>query len=266
MMIDKFKLSYSPLEAGGVSKLSESIYYEQLETIDNIPEHSVLFHTLYVYEDEEVIEAKVFIINSTSKGANFQLTPLLLLDENGRVIAGEIKDLSNAGEIPSMNIRPYSIYFTKRNSDDEGFRINNKCKVIIDEKNILINQSHKIRIDYIDYKVSLTEKREIEKYIENMAPVKQNDVKLKVYKSDIDNNNNPYIILALINGMDNKVNVSKFKLIYRDQAGNTRAVKQLEVLPEVKPKSASFFMYFIESDEIIKRPFDPTKCRVAIEA
>jgi SLAP domain-containing protein len=264
MLRDKFKISYSPEEENIISSLSESMYYEQLDTIKDFPENSVFFHTLYVYEHEEVLEVKVFIINSTNKNANFQFVPLILVDETGKNICGAIMNLSNVGEIPSMNIRPHTIYFNKE--DIKNAYNTNNCKVIIDNNNILINQSHKMKIDYIDYKIPSYEKMEIEKYIENMSAVKQNDVKLRVYKSTTDDEGKPYIILSLINGMDIKVNVSKFKLVYKDKMGSIRAVKVLEVLPEVKPKSASFFKYFIEPEEIIRKPFDPDKCKVAIEA
>lgn len=131
MLVNEFKLSYSPSEEGALSRLSEQLYYENLSTLADIHENSVSIKTLYIFEHNDTIEARIFIVNHTKSNINFDLLPLSIIDENGETIASELIRLSGVGQIPPMNVRPHTIFFS-RSSLVEGKTIHDTCRVIIE--------------------------------------------------------------------------------------------------------------------------------------
>ena len=263
MQGSEFKISYSPKEASMISKLADQLYYEDLNEITGIEENVVLFKTMYIFELEDKIEVKVFIINSTEKNINFDELQLTIFNEDNEVVATEFINLSEVGEIPPKHVRPFSVLFSKRSILD-GKSINEKCELKVLPDRTKANISNKTTIDYMDKKLSLYEKRIIEKYIEELPPLVESKFQIIPYKSGTDEDGNKYCILILSNGSDNFAEVDELSIIYKNAAGLIQACRKIHGFRTIKPKTTSVFKYIIRKEDILKEPFDPEKCTITL--
>jgi SLAP domain-containing protein len=261
---NEFKISYSPAEENKISKLTEQIYYEYLENIDYIKEGTITFKTIYLYNNEDNIEVKVFIINSTDETVNFDYLTLSIVNvDKARIITSDI-DLSNAGKIPPNNARPYTIVFNKKDIINESL-LNENCKVVVELKNIAARKSAPASINYMDEKLSLYEKQAVEEFFKGMPAVMLNNVNITPYKSDIDHEGNRYTILIVSNGYNSDIELGKLTLVYKNEMGFIPATKQLNMKAIIKANTTSVFKIILEESDIIREPFDPKKCEVIIK-
>lgn len=264
-MLDKqFTISYSPKEERTVSRLAEQLYYEDLNNIEGIEKNTIAFKTMYIFELADKVEVKVFIINSSDNKVNFEYLPFQVINEEGEVIISEVLKLEDVGEIPAKHARPYSLFFSRDNIVS-GKKVDDKCKLVIEAKDIVTKESKRVSIGYMDEKISLYEKRVIEKYVECIPPIIKEDIKLIPYKSGIDEENRYYLILVVANASYKSVKLSDFRIIYRDQTGMIQAHKRISSLPEAKPNSSSIYKINFEPADIMRESFSPEKCRLMIK-
>ncbi|SHH27096.1 SLAP domain-containing protein [Clostridium grantii] len=261
MLSNEFEISYAPKDENRISNLEKEIDKEDLNSISDIEESSVSFKTIYIYESEENIEVKVFIINSTKQNVNFDYLPLIIVNKDKEVVVSEYLKLVEVGEIPTMNIRPYSIFFSK-NSLVHYKTIDEDCTLQIQSDKIAAKVSNKTFLDYIDEKISLYDRRIIEKYIENMAPVMNDSFKVNPYKSSIDEEGNKYSLLILSNGTEKDVQLTDMNLIYKNKNDEIQASKKIESLPLIKGNSTAVIKVIIEKEDVIEENFDPEECKL----
>lgn len=261
MLINEFKISYSPKDENGISKLAKKLDCEDLNSIIDIKENSISFRTIYIYESEESIEAKVFIINSTKQNLNFEYLPLKIINKDKEVVASEYIKLVDIGEIPPMNIRPFSIFFSK-NSLIVTKIIDEQCSVVMEHEKMGAKISNRTAIEHIDNSIPLYDKRIIEKYVENMPPIIKNNFKINHYKSGIDEERNIFSILILSNGYDKNLELTNLNMIYMDEGDIIQAKKRIKKSPTVKANSTSVIKIILNKDDIIKETFNPEKCKV----
>jgi SLAP domain-containing protein len=264
MLGKEFTISYAPKEERTVSKLAEKLYYEDLNTLTDIEDNSVVFKTMYIFEIEREIEVKVFIINSTNKTINFEYLPLEIVDENNRIIACELLKLVEVGEVPPMHVRPFSIFFSI-SSKIPGEVLNERCTLVIKNDKIIPKISRRTVISSMDENIPLYERKVLENYINNMPPLISNTVKMIPYKSEIDEQGDKYSILILANGSKENIQLSDINMIYRDAAGFVQAHKKVSSLGSVPPNSTSVYKIVLEQKDIIKDPFNPAQCKLIIE-
>jgi SLAP domain-containing protein len=264
-MSDKqFTISYAPREEGAVSKLAEQLYYEDLNSVGNIDDDTVAFKVMYMFELGDKIEAKVFIINNSDKNINFEHLFFKIINEDGEVIASEILNLEELGELPGKHARPFSLFLSK-DAIASGKSVSDKCKLVINAEKTVAKEASRINIGYIDECISLYEKRVLERYIQGMPPAIKDDIKLMPYKNSIDEEGKYYSILLLINGSDKSVKLADFNLIYKDQAGLIQAHKTISSLKEAEPNSVSIYKVILEVKDIMKESFEPEKCKLTIK-
>lgn len=263
MLIDNYKISYSPKNIGNESNILNELYYEELKAIPDIEPGRIVIHTVYVYDLGNTVEIKVFFINSANRNVNFKDSSLVVVSEDGKVIAKSTINLADVGEIPPMNIRPYSLVFNK--SDVISLdKLNDKCKVAFDIDQSTTKLSQKLPLKHIDENISLYEQRIIENYINELPPVINDTFQLQVYKTNIDSENKLYSILIATNGVSKNVEVNQFKLIYRELSGLLFAGKVISNLPTISAKSVSVFKIELEKEEIVRYPTDIQNISVEI--
>lgn len=260
---DKYKLSYSPKELINVSKITETLYYEEIDNIEDIREGTVSIHTMYVFDMPDKVEVKVLIINASSKNINFGPVMLALVDSNQTIALEQALDLSEAGLIPSMNIRPFTLIFDKKNLKNDAV-IKDDYKVIIKPENVVGTKSANIEISFLDEKLSLYDKRLVEEYVQNMPPVVKGDIKIIPYKSDIDNEGNSYTVLLLVNGLDKNAKFAEFLLTYKSYMQLPDAVKKVNDLPSVSMNSIAAIKVILNDTEIINKNFNIKECEVTV--
>lgn len=260
-MNKKFTITFSPLEEQKISQLELDLYNEELNKISNIENDTLTIKTIYVYETENELEAKVLLINSSENSINFENIKFILIDENKNIVQEESADATNIGIIPSMHVRPTSIYF-KRPSDIHV--INEKLKVFI-KQSTKAEITFKVTAGYIDEKLNNYEKMQALDYIENIPPVKKEDIQIIPYKHLVNDNEEVYCIMVLVNGFDRPISISNIQIIYKDYFGIVRAIKKIDYPLKVKELSASVYSIMIEKNDIIKHPFNIDEMNMTIE-
>ena len=264
MLDEKYTISFAP-EEGQVSKLTMDLYKDELDNIGEIPENSIHIHTLFVFDQGDKIEAKVFIINTMNQNVNWKYVPFILSDDENRVFAEEIIELSAAGVTPPFNIRPYSIFFSKR-ADVDYSMLSDKCKVKISNQELKVKKSKSVPIDFIDPTIDFYERNIIEKHIESKPPIMEENIEVNIYKNSVDENGKNYVILIVSNGSEKNVAISNINIVFKNYSPFIQGFKKLEALPEVKAYSASVFKILINEEDIINKETKLEECTVTLQA
>ena len=264
MLSEIYKISYSPREEREISKLAEKLYIDELNSISEVEAGNITLKTMYVFQHSKNIEVKVFIFNGTNQSVNFSRVPLFLVNENSEVIAGEFFNLTELGEIPSMNVRPYNLSFSI-NDDTKIQKITDKCKVVIGTSETEAKEAKKLVLSFMDPKIEEYERIAILKHVHKMETVVENSIKFIPYKSGIDSENNKYCILFIANGANKIVEIKGLNLVCRNRMGIIEGCKRIEGIPDIEPRSILVYKFIFEKSDIMQEYFNPENCTITIE-
>lgn len=260
-----FKISYSKNDIGNLSKLAEQILMEEIEALPEINEGDVNFHSMYLYDLGDKIEAKLLIRNGTNKQVNFQFLSFAIINENEEIILNQVIDLTAMSVIPSMHVRPYGIYFDKKNLK-EGAEVTDKCKVTLINQDIKALNSKESNIGYLDEALTFEERTIIENHIKEMPPLVKDQVSLNVFRKDIDEQDKAYVILLISNSAERNAELGAFRIIFRNHLGIPQAIKKVSEGLSLSAQTTSAFKFIIENEDIVNPQFDIRICDVTMEA
>lgn len=260
-----FKISYSKNDMGNLSKLAEQILMEEIEALPEINEGDINFHTMYLYDLGDKIEAKLLIRNAADKQVNFQFLNFAIINENKEIILNQVVDLTAMSVIPSMHVRPYTIYFDKKNLK-EGSQVTDKCKVTLINQEIKALNSKESNVGHLDEALTFEERTIIENHIKEMPPLVKDQVSLNVFRKDIDEQGKAYIILLISNSAEKNAELGAFRIIFRNHLGIPQAIKKVSEGLSLAAQTTSAYKFIIENEDIINPQFDIRICNVTMEA
>lgn len=260
-----FKISYSINDSGTISKLSDQVLMEEVNLLPNIEEGNVDFHTMYVFDLGEKIEAKILIRNANKNSVNFQFVEFGLANESGKVITSQKVDLSKSSSLPPFSIRPLSIFFNKENIKQDVI-INNDFKVLFLADNIETFKAKELQLVFADENLNVNEKAVVSSYSKDMSKISEDKIVFNICSKDINNKKKPFVIIIISNSYSKSLIIDGFNIIFRNYLGIPQAIKRVNFKIYLKDLSKSAYKFYIEAEDIINPEFDIRNCEITIEA
>ena len=109
------ELHLNEYDTGVMSDFQKDFLREELAELPNLEDGQVSITGIYTFGMGEKLEVSVYLRNGLSKQINFDKVPLVIINNNGDVLAKQVIDMGDFGILPPFSARPYKVYFDKAN-------------------------------------------------------------------------------------------------------------------------------------------------------
>lgn len=213
----KTKLSLTEKYEDIISDVQKDILQEEISDLSSMKENDINISTIYVFDDGEDLEAKVYFRNATSNKINFEYVPLILVNSDEQVISRKIFDLRELGDIPSGGARPWKLHFDKQSSDMELFK-NKQCRVIFNMNLKAVNYANieyeQLSQDYMNIKPVF------DRFLEQLPKIEKGQLSFSVFDISIGVNGNIVVTLVIRNSSNEIAEIKEIPVTIKDKNDN----------------------------------------------
>lgn len=203
-----------------------------------------------ISKENEKIIATAFIRSSLSKPIRLKDTTLLLLDEEGTLIARKQFDLSSVGEIPPRSSRPWKFPFEAKllqipseNIPKEGWQLAFELK-----------PKHRLDLEESWEKgLSAEDKEKLQQVVEKAGAPKDGEVNFLGLSASRDAEENLRITLLIRNGCNKGIKIEQLPLEIIDASGEVVAKGTFKLNDlEVKAFTSKPWSFIFPKEMVIK--------------
>ncbi|MFJ7683264.1 accessory Sec system S-layer assembly protein [Peribacillus butanolivorans] len=212
------------------------------------------------FEEDVIIMA--FIRNTLDKAVSFEFVDLLLLDENGQVLAKKSFDLTEMGEIPALSCMPWSFMFEEEDIlvesiPDKGW------KIAFELKN---QESMEHALDLAPIwieQLSEAQRENLQRLVTGLPKINQGEVNFMGLEATLKENNQLAVTVLVRNGSDKQIKIEKLPLIVEDADGDQvcQGGFSLEDF-EVKANTSKPWTFIFPGELVTKKNPDLTSWKV----
>jgi SLAP domain-containing protein len=209
-----------------ISDVQKEIMNEELEQFEPIKENDINISTVYIYDDGEELEAKVYFRNGFTSNVNFEDLPLVMVTSKGDILAKKNFDLREMGDIPPFGARPWKVYFHKSEVYMDKF-LSNECKIIFDSKIKAVNYAN-IELEMLDE--SMYELRTaFEKFLNDLPRIEKGNLSISTFNIGLSNEGAIVVTLLIRNSSEKTVEIKELPIMLRDENNNMAASGQVNL-------------------------------------
>ncbi len=183
----------------------KEFYKEELESLPDMNEGDININTTYVFDLGDKVEVGVYFRNALSKEINFDKLPLMMLNSKGEVVAKQVFELREVGNIPPYSAVPWKLFFDKENIFIDTVSLKDGLHIVFDTN---IKSYSSVKIEFEDVPTD-SQFNTLHKYLNEMSPIASGDINLSLYKILKGNNGELQISIIVRNAATKKVKVEK---------------------------------------------------------
>ncbi|AWI03144.1 SLAP domain-containing protein [Clostridium drakei] len=200
-----------------VSDVQKDIMNEEISGLEPIKENDINISTIYVFDDGDEIEAKVYFRNGFPKKVNFEYLPLIMVNSNGDIVASKIFDLRDMGDIPTGGARPWKLYFEKSCVNMEKFSSEN-CKIIFDRSIKAVNYA---KFEFESFPEEFSDfKGEFQRFLENLPNIEKGKFSASVFNIALRQDGNLIVTAIMRNSVEKAVKIEEIPVTIKDENDN----------------------------------------------
>lgn len=193
---------------------------------------------------------KSFFRSSLDQPITIGPVELLLLDDNGEVIASQEFDLNELGELPARSARPWVFVFEKPNTFLEQPPAEN-WKLAFNVQSMV---PHKLDLEQAwEDGLTAEQKEALEKVVENMPKLKPREVNFAGFQVKQQDDKSIAVSLFIRNGHSKQINIEKLPLELVDATGETVARGSFDLAPLSVKANTSKPWTFIYPKEMVQK-------------
>ena len=255
------ELHLNEYDTGVMSDFQKDFLREELAELPNLEDGQVSITGIYTFGMGEKLEFSVYLRNGLSKQINFDKVPLVIINNNGDVLAKQVIDMGDFGILPPFSARPYKVYFDKANLLVDT--ISNDDFKIQFEKSISAINTVKVELEGIPEDMDYHLKSSFTKFLDKLPLIKAGDVNIEVFKTLKCMDNSISIVFMIRNGCDKVIKLERLPIVVRDEQGEVVAKGLFEIENiSVNPHKAKVYDFTITDEYIVNKDFDITNCKV----
>ncbi|WP_231620631.1 accessory Sec system S-layer assembly protein [Fictibacillus sp. 7GRE50] len=237
------------------------VYQYHHQQLFSLKENQLSISGVELFKDDEVAVVIGFIRNTLPKGIRLEHFVVLLLDENGSILARKSFEFHLEEEIPSLSSIPYRFVFTKEDWQVEelpeqgwslAFEISNPSTSV-----------HQLQLhESWEQMLSEVQKSNLVKMIQNLPALNPNEINLMGI--EVTMKESQLIVTILIrNGSKENISISQLPLCVEDANGTIVAegVFKLEDF-EVSANTSKPWSFIFPENLITSTSYDLTRWKV----
>lgn len=201
-----------------ISEVQKEVLEEEIGELPAIKEGDINVTGVYAYDQGENIEVKVFVRNGLSKNVNFENIPFIIVNSKGEVLARQMFNMKELGEIPAYSARPVKLYFDKNNvyvdkipMDDWSITFGPRLQI---EENVTIEYEN------LPDKTELEDRVVFDKFLSEQPQLKAGEFSISTFSVGIQKDGTILVTVVMRNGADESVNIEKVPVTVKDAEGN----------------------------------------------
>jgi len=258
-------LHLNDYDRGVMSDFQKEFLKEELDEMPPLEDGQVAINGVYTFDMGDKIEVSVYLRNGSSKQINFNKVPLLIVNENGGVLAKQIMDMTDLGILPPFSASPYKIYFDKTNVFVDTIS-KDDWKIQFEQSISTVNT---IKVEFEGFPGEVHHELEgaFTKFLNKLPLIKAGDVNIEVFKTLKCMDNSISIVFIIRNGCDTIVKLERLPIVVRDEQGEVvaRGIFDVENV-NVNPHKAKVYDFTITEDYIVNKNYDINNCSVSFRS
>ncbi|MBV4419618.1 SLAP domain-containing protein [Clostridium tyrobutyricum] len=119
-----------------ISDVHKEILEDEIKELPPIKEGQLNVSGVYIYDQGDKYEVKIYVRNGISDNLNLEDIPLVIKNSKDEILASQQFDFRGLGQLPPHSVRPIKVYFDKKNvkvdsipEDDWEIALNGTFKV-----------------------------------------------------------------------------------------------------------------------------------------
>lgn len=199
-----------------VSDVQKEILNDEVAQLAPIKENDVNISTVYVFENKDNIEAKVYFRNGLSRKINFEYLPLLMVNSHNEVVGKKTFNLKEMGNLPPDSARPWKLFFEKSVIDMGKFSPSD-CKIIFDTRLKAVEYAP-ITLD----ENSVGDKKYVsmfQDFMKTLKGVQKGSINITKFKIALQEQGKILVILMIRNGCSKSISIEKLPITIKDEKG-----------------------------------------------
>lgn len=197
-----------------ISDVQKEILEEEISELHSIKENDINISTVYIFDNGEELESKVYFRNGLNRDVNFEFVPLILLNSKEEEIASNTFDLREMGNIPPGGARPWKIYFDKKLVKMEKFE-NEHCKIVFDHKLKAVNYAD---IEYEQIPQMFEGYRSVfEKFLYELPRIEKGQLSISTFDLVLSEDGKIIITLVIRNSTGKDIQLNEIPITIKDE-------------------------------------------------
>ncbi|NEZ47196.1 SLAP domain-containing protein [Clostridium niameyense] len=211
------KLSVPKKDEDIMSKVQKEILQEELDELVPIKKDQVNVAGIYAYDLGDKYEIKIYLRNGLAREINFEDIPFKIINSEGKVLAEQIFDLKDVGNIPPYAARPWVLYFDKKNMLVDKIPMDD-WKIVFDNN---LKALRNLTLDYENLPDDIDEesKKVYDDFLNELPSLKEGEVSLSTFSIGINEDGNLLVTIVIRNGNDKSINIEKLPMSILNESG-----------------------------------------------
>lgn len=247
-----------------MSEVQKKNLIEELNSFLPIKDGEIDVKSIYIFDTGDSIEVKVFFRNATDKTVTFDKIPMVLYNSKNDIIARQVFNLVNIGDIPEHSARPYKLYFDKASFNRDMLSYDNLY--IGFDTNVSVVEYKDFEFEGLPENISEENKFTLESFLKSLPKI-EGGVDLQKFSIGLNESGEFLISVILRNGLDKPLSIEKLPVTVLDENKNKVFSAQFTV-PDLKinPNKAYFLNLAYKTDVIPDNNMDLSNWELIFKA
>lgn len=257
------KLSLDDNATNTASDVQKEFLEEEIkEIIPKIKKGVINISGVYVFENDENYEVKVYITNGLERPVKFEKVPLYMINSNGDKLAYQEFDLSHMEEIPPYSARPCKLEFRKENLFVDAIS-SEDWQIVFGGQNPEAVQYVDVELESIPEEMSLKEINTFNEFLKGLPGIERGQVSISVFTMTQYKNNNILMTLVIRNTTQDAIEIKTLPIsVYtKDDKKVLSGVFEINDF-KVNSCKARILSLVFPSEIVLDEDFDLSSCKI----
>lgn len=201
-----------------ISEVQKDILKEELDEFSTIKEGDIDVEGVYAYDQGENIEVKIYIRNGLSQNVNFEYIPFMIVNSKEEVLAYQMFNMKELGEIPAHSARPWKLYFDKKNVYVDKIPMDD-WSIAFDSR-LNVEESVTIEYENLPDEIEVSDRLVFEKFLSDQSKLKIGKFGASSFSIGIQKDGTIVVTVVMRNGSNNSIKVEQVPITLKDAKGN----------------------------------------------
>ncbi|MBP2033731.1 SLAP domain-containing protein [Clostridium algifaecis] len=201
------KLSLLEKDNVVISDVHKEILEDEIKELPPIKEGQLNVSGVYIYDQGDKFEVKIYVRNGVSDNLNLEDIPLVIKNSKDEILAAQTFDLRGLGQLPPHSVRPIKVYFDKENvkvdsipNDDWEIALNGTFKI-----------TTRVKTSYegLPEKISDEDRLVFEEFLESLPELEEGEFSISTFSIGINTDGVILVTCVMRNAAPKPITLNK---------------------------------------------------------
>lgn len=200
-----------------ISDYNKEYMQKEIEELPTLKKGDINISGVYLYDVGDQYEVKVYIRNGFTDNVNFDQVPFIIVNGKGDILARQIFDLKEMGDIPPFAAKPWKLYFDKSKVKTENIE-HDDWKILFDKGLEAFNNISTVFEGIPEY-LDESSQNQLDDFLNSLPKLKEGDFNISTFYVGVKENGGILIVFVIRNGMNENVVLNHLPVSVKDDSG-----------------------------------------------